>query len=134
MPEKYKDEIEEILRKAGEAAPSQSTKESERHPEDRPLESRDTKISPRAPTPEHRTSPRRPTITPGKLMLAGVITLVIGIKFWPLIWVGLALLVGAYLMYFVTPRSLNHEKRWRGRSVEDAPSSYWDQFKRWLRK
>ena len=123
MPEKYKDEIEEILRKAGEVAPSKPPRDTEQHPEDRP---RDSMVSRRTPVPRQRPTPGRPSITPGKLMLAGVILLLIGISFRPLIWVGLALLVGAYLMYFVSPRSINYEKRWRGRSVEDRPGSYWD--------
>ncbi len=132
MTEKYKDEIEEILRKAGEVAPSKPSRDTERPPEDR---GRDSTVSRRTPVPSRRSTPSRPSITPGKLMLAGVISLLIGvISFWPLIWMGLALLVGAYLMYFVSPRSINVEKRWRGRPVEDRPASYWDQLKRWLRK
>ena len=131
MPEKYRDEIEEILRKAGEAATSKTSKDTEPHPEDRPREPLATRQDPK---PGNRPSQGLPTITPGKLMLAGVIVLLIGVKFWPLIWVGLAMLVGAYLMYFVSPRSVNVEKRWRGRSVEDAPGSYWNRLKSWLRK
>ena len=131
MTEKYKDEIEEILRKAGEVAPSKPTRDTERPPEDG---RRDSMVSRRTPAPNQRPKPSRPSITPGKLMLAGVILLLIGIRFWPMIWVGLALLVGAYLMYFVSSRSINYEKRWRGRSVADRPVSYWAQFKRWRRK
>ena len=131
MTEKYKDEIEEILRKAGEVAPSKPARDTEPHPEDR---RRDSMVSRRTPVPSQRPTPSRPSITPGKLMVAGVVLLLIGIRFWPLIWVGLALLVGAYLMYFVSPRSINYEKRWRGRSVDDKPMSYWDQLKRRLRK
>ena len=131
MPEKYKDEIEEILRKAGEAAPSQTSKDTGGHPEDRHPEPLATR---QAPKPGNRPSQGRPTITAGKLMLVGVITLLIGVKFWPLIWVGLVMLVVAYLMYFVSPRSINYEKRWRGRSVEDPPGSYLDRLKHWLRK
>ena len=66
-------------------------------------------------------------------MLVGVILLVIGFKFWPLIWVGLAILAGGYMMYFVAPRTIAYEKRWRGRSVEeDPPTSQWDRLKRWI--
>ena len=133
MPEKYKDEIEEILKRAGEAAPSKTTSESERHPEDRP-QGRDSLANRQAPAPRSRLSQRRPSITPGKLMLVGVILLIVGFKFWPLIWVGLAILAGGYMMYFVAPRSINHEKRWRGRSVEDDPTSQWDRLKRWIIK
>ena len=130
MPEKYKDEIEEILRKAGEAAPSHTPPESERPLEDRP---REPLVSQRAAAPDYRPGPRRPTITPGKMMLAGVALFLIGIKFWPLIWVGLAMLVGAYLLYFVSPRHISYEKRWRGRPVEEAPTSYWERIKHWLK-
>ncbi len=134
MPEKYKDEIEEILKRAGEAAPSKPANESERHPEDRPR-GRDSMVSREAPTPQGKPVQGRPTITPGKLMLLGVILLIVGmIGFWPLIWVGLAILAGGYMMYFVAPRSISYEKRWRGRSVdEDAPRSQWDRLKRWIK-
>ena len=138
MPEKYQDEIEEILRKAGEVAPTPSAAQApERHPEDRPRESREVRDSttrPRAPVPDYRPSPRRWAITPGKLMLAGLITLLIGIKLTPLIWIGLAMLAGAYLMYFVSPRSISYEKRWRGRPVDDVPESAWDVFRRRRKK
>ena len=130
MPEKYKDEIEEILREAGEVAPRKPSKESEQHPEDR---SREPIVTQRAPAPDYRTGPRRPTVTPGKLMLVGVITFLIGIWFTPLIWIGLAMLVGAYLLYFIKPRSITYEKRWRGRSVDDTPTTSWERLKRWLK-
>ena len=133
MPEKYKDEIEEILKRAGEAAPSKTPNESERHSEDRPRgrESRESVVSRQAPASRAK---RRPSITPGKLMLLGVILLIVGFKFWPLIWVGLAFLAGGYMMYFVAPRTISYEKRWRGRSVEeDAPRSQWDRLKRWIK-
>ena len=134
MPEKYRDEIEEILRKAGEEAPGKSSKESERHPEDRP---RQPIVTRRAPEPDHRTSVRLPTITPSKLMLAGLITFLIGIIFTPLIWIGLIMLVGAYLLYFLKPRSISYDKRWRGRSMEDSSedssSTSWERIKRWLK-
>ena len=133
MPEKYKDEIEEILKRAGEADPSKTSRESEPHPEDRP-QGRSSLVSRQAPAPGSKPSQRRPSITPGKLMLVGVILLLVGFKFWPLIWVGLAILAGGYMMYFVAPRTINYEKRWRGRSVEDDPTSQWDRFKRWIIK
>jgi hypothetical protein len=116
MPEKYKDEIEEILRKAGEVAPRKPSKELEQHPEDRV---REPIVTQRARPAEHRTGPRLPTVTPGKLMLAGAVIFLIGIMFTPFIWIGLVMLVGAYLYYFVKPRSISFEKRWRGRSVDD---------------
>ena len=134
MPEKYKDEIEEILKRAGEAAPGKPANESERHPEDRPR-SRDPMIRRQVSSPGSGPSKRRPSITPGKLMLIGVITLIVGFMFWPLIWVGLAILAGGYMMYFVAPRTISYEKRWRGRSAEeDASGSQWDRLKRWIKR
>ena len=131
MRDKYKEEIEEILRKAGEAPPKESGKESERHPEDRP---RETRTASRTPVQKYRVGPSRWTITPGKIMLAGLVLFLIGLAIRPLIWLGLVVLVGAYLMYFIKPRSINQEKRWRGRSVEDPTSSPLDWFKRWFKR
>lgn len=130
MRDKYKQEIEEILRKAGEVAPSEPTKESERHPEDRPREARTGR---RVPVQAQRVGPRRWTITPGKLMLVGLVLFLIGLKIGPLIWIGLVVLVGAYLLYFLKPRSINQEKRWRGRSVEETAASPWDWLRRWFK-
>ena len=131
MRDKYKQEIEEILRKAGEVAPSEPTKESERHPEDRP---RETRTGRRVPVQAQRVGPRRWTITPGKLMLVGLVLFLIGLKIGPLIWIGLVVLVGAYLLYFLKPRSINQEKRWRGRSVEETAASPWDWLRRWFKR
>ncbi len=129
-PEKYREEIEEILKRAGEAAPRGSPGKLERPPEDRPRESL---VRRRAPGPKHRGGRRLPSITPGKLMLAGVVLFLIGIKVWPLIWVGLATLLGAYLLYFVTPRSISYEKRWRGQPIDEGYTSPWERIKRWLK-
>ncbi len=132
MPKKYQEEIEEILRRAGEAEPSGQAHGPERHSEDQPREHRSPVGfigSRRGPTADYRPSSRRFTINPGKLMLAGVITLLIGIKLSPLVWVGLAMLAGAYLMHFISRKSGRYEKRWRGRSMDDAPEADQDTFK-----
>lgn len=119
MPEKYQDEIEEILRRAGEAPPSEPTQQVER-----------LKSVARGPNPVRasREAPAtRPNyrwpllrVSPGKVMLTGAIVLIAGIWFWPLIWVGLALLAVSYLLFFVTPRSMSYEKKWRGQSVDEV--------------
>jgi hypothetical protein len=130
MPEKYQDEIEEILRRAGEAVPSDASKEVERPSEDRPTLLRDSRP---ARSPDHGNVRRWPSITPGKIMVGGLIVFVVGIfTFPPLIWVGLGMLVVAYLLYFVTPRSISQEKRWRGRIVEERRTAF-QQVKRWLK-
>ena len=129
MPEKYKDEIEEILKRAGEAAASDTHKEVERPPEDNSTLLRNSRP---ARSPNLGNVRRWPSLTPGKIALAGVIVFLVGLKFFPLIWVGLGMLVVAYLLYFVTPRSASQEKRWRGRVVEERRTA-WQRVKRWLR-
>ena len=130
MPEKYQDEIEEILKKVGEVAPGNTPKEV-----DWPLEDRSTllKDSPPARSPNQGSMGRWPSLTPGKIMLTGVVVFLVGIIFFqPLIWLGLGMLVVAYLLYFVSPRSGSDEKRWRGRVVVE-PRTAWQRVKRWLR-
>ena len=130
MPEKYQDEIEEILKKVGEVAPGNTPKEV-----DRPLEDRSTLLKDSLPagSPRQGKAGRWPSVTPGKIMLAGVIVFLVGIvSFPPLIWVGLGMLVVAYLLYFVSPRSGSDEKRWRGRVVVERRTA-WQRVKRWLR-
>ena len=128
MPEKYKDEIEEILRKSGETAPVDSAIQRPMAPEDTP-ELQD------ALNQSSKQSRRRITFSPGKIMLGGlVIFLVAAVTgFNLLIWVGLAILAGAYLLFFVKPSYGPIEKRWRGRAVE-SPESKVDRLKKWLKK
>lgn len=128
MPDRYQDEIEEILRQAGEVSHSSPPKEMERAGGEGAKPVRASRQA-RSPGPHYRR--QLPRLSPGKVMLAGAIILILGVKFWPLIWVGLALLVAAYLMFFVTPRSISYEKRWRGRLVDEVQSP-WDRFKRWI--
>ena len=131
MPEKYQDEIEEILKRAGEAPPSEPSQEGEqRRAVDRgPRPIRASQEAP-APRPNYRWP--LPRISPGKVMLTGAIVLIAGIWFWPLIWVGLVLLAVSYLLFFVTPRSISSEKFWRGRPVGEVQSP-WNRIKNWLK-
>jgi len=131
MPDKYQDEIEEILKRVGEAPPSEPSQEGER----RSIVDRDPRpirASQEAPAAAPNYRWRLPRISPGKVMLTGAIVLITGIWFWPLIWVGLALLAVSYLLFFVTPRSISYEKKWRGRSVDEVQSP-WDRIKNWLK-
>lgn len=131
MPDKYQEEIEEILRGLGEKAPSKNTtREPVKPPDDSPAVTRQDSSS-----RQERSSkrPAWPSITPGKLALIGLIVLLLG-ALWvrPFVWVGLGFLVGAYLLFFIKPRSIPHEKRWRGKALEDEQSP-WDKFKSWLK-
>ena len=131
MPEKYQDEIEEILRRAGEAPPSEPTQQVER-PKSIARGSNPVRASREAPETRPNYRWPLPRVSPGKVMLTGAIVLITGIWFWPLIWVGLALLAVSYLLFFVTPRSISSEKFWRGRPVGDVQSP-WDRLKNWLK-
>ena len=132
MPEKYLDEIEEILRKSGEAAPVENPRDRPTPPEDSPELQEALRNSPQ---PGRKQRRRWTTFSPGKIMLGGLaiflIAAIMGVNL--LIWVGLAILVGAYLLFFVKPSYGPMEKRWRGRLVED-PESTVDRFKKWLKR
>ena len=70
MPEKYQDEIEEILRRSGESAPVKSPGERQQPPEDDP----ETYGSLRDIKQSNRLSARWwPLFSPGKVMLGGLI-------------------------------------------------------------
>ncbi len=134
MPDKYEKEIEDILKNAGEVAPEERVGEMERPLDDRPKALRQSSSSNKAPVP-YRLRGRWPSITPGKILITGLLVFIVTalLQIWVLIWVGLALLVVGYLLFFVTPRNVSIEKRWRGESIEDQPESPWDRFKRWIK-
>ena len=134
MQDKYQKEIEEILKNAGEILPEESGREKEKPLEDRPHAVRQAEAASR-PTPYISTKGRWPTVTPGKILMTGLVVFVVTalLQIWVLIWVGLALLVFGYLLFFITPRSISMEKRWRGESIEDVPDSPWDRFKQWIK-
>ena len=129
MPEKYQDEIEEILRKAGEIPPPNPGQVRE---DDRGASA--VGASKPEPQPAGSYRSRWLRFSPGKLLLAGLVIFVIGALTWePGIWIGLAVLVVAYLLFFVKPRSISIEKRWRGQVIEDYQTP-WDRLKGWLKR
>ncbi len=134
MSNKYQKEIEEILKNAGEVAPDEAVGEMERPLDDRPKELREASRPNKDPVSD---PPRRrwPSITPGKILLTGLLVFIVTalLQLWVLIWVGLALLVVGYLLFFVTPRNISMEKRWRGERIEDSPESLWDRLKHWIK-
>ena len=132
MPEKYKDEIEEILRRAEEVAPAVPSREDEktsRHPP----QVKQPSNRPHQPSPGQASQWRWPSLSPGKFAVAGLVLLLVGALIWTLlIWLGLGLLALAFLLSFAKPHSISYEKRWRGRPVEERPSLL-ERFKRWLK-
>jgi len=134
MQDKYQKEIEEILKNAGEIVPEEFGREREKPLEDRPRAVRQAVEADRpGPSLPHRG--RWPTITPGKVLMTGLVVFIVTalLQIWLVMWVGLALLVLGYLLFFVTPRNISMEKRWRGESIEDVPETLWDRFKRWIK-
>ncbi len=139
MPEKYQDEIEEILKGFEEKEPPRPPRRTQPVIDDLPNASSDESPRDREQSNSGRaTGARWKFLTPGKVALAGIILLLLGalnplgIGLGWLVWLGLLGLAGAYLLFFVRPRPINQEKRWRGRSVESQSASQWQRIKRWL--
>ena len=131
MPEKYQEEIEEILKGLGQQAPDKPVGELEKPLDDAP---RGMNPIESAGQRNPQSTRRWPMITYKKIGLLGFVTLILGaVWLWPLIWVGLVLLAAAYLMFFVKPRSMNYQKIWRDRPLEDKPTSPWAKLARWLK-
>ena len=138
MPEKYQDEIEEILRGIEEDEPPRPARRTQPIIDDLPRQA--VEESPRyrdQPSGDPGKKSRWQSITPGRLALAGFIVLILGLAlnsvgFGWLVWLGLVGLAGAYLLFFVRPRSINRDKHWRGRSIESQGPSPWQRFKRWI--
>lgn len=129
MPEKYQEEIEEILRGLGEKTRTGASRSSEKPPDDAPI------VPLQAQTPEATSTQSSlwHILSPSKLAVTGLVLLLTG-TFWvrPMIWVGLGFLVGAYLLFFVKPRSIPMEKHWRGQAIDQKENS-WDRLRRWLK-
>jgi uncharacterized membrane protein YccC len=134
MPERYQEEIEEILKGIEETSPKQARSGGV----DRGPGEAYRSVRYKEPGEAPSAAPRRPWwrsfLSSGKLALAGLLMFVFWLllQWMVLIWIGLALLVVAYLIFFVKPRSPYGEKIWRGRSMEER-RSHWESVKRWLK-
>ena len=113
MAERYQREIEEILAEAGEQAPRRRPERARRRP--------------RPSTPQKQGFSLRPA--PGRLAFAGGVSLIVALALNLLnaagatifLWVGVALLVAAYVSYFARPRRTT-ERRWRGELMDAPPA------------
>lgn len=138
MPEKYQDEIEEILRGIEEKEPPMPVRRPQPIIDDLPrAASEDSPLYPDQPRGRRSANSRWKYVTPGRVALVGFIFLVLGLAlnsvgFGWLVWLGLVSLAGAYLLFFVRPRPVNKGKGWRGRSIETQGPSHWQRFKRWM--
>ena len=134
MSERYQQEIEEILRQVGESTSSEEPKENSGHPLLTSLSRMGRSIG------------NRIYLNPGRLMFIGLALLLSAVLIsaivpglvGPIVWSGLILFILAYALFFARTKP-NVEKRWRGRLIENQPSSWsgggrWGKFQRWLRR
>ena len=138
MPERYQDEIEEILKDIEEQEPPRPARRTQPIIDDMPRPSAEESPRYRERGEEARGRYSRwQAVTPGRVAIGGFAFLVLGLALnslgmgW-LAWLGLLGLAAAYLLFFVRPKPINRDKRWRGRSVESQGPSPWQRFKRWL--
>ena len=129
MAQRYQREIEEILGQAGEEGQDAGKGCSK---------------PPRAPRRALRS--RRPGLgrfvrpTPGRLLLAGIVLLVLAVVLnaldapgvRPFFWASVVLFVFAYVAYFTRPRR-TVERRWRGQPMDDPqPAGPLSRLWRWI--
>ena len=125
MPERFKQEIEEILEQS-EALPPQSR----------------TKRAPKTNAGEPKSSGG--VITPGRVIIAGVLLLLTfalifdGTLSTVFLWAGLVIGVLGYALFFVRADRAENKPHWRGTPVEYDSSaispSFWDKLTRRFRK
>ena len=128
MSERYKKEIEDILRQAGE------------------LGSGGRRQRPGRSIPRliwfqltESIGGKGWSVSPGRVMLIAVGLLLSALIFGSFVpglvgvlaWSGLILLIVGYAMFFI--RRKGPEKRWRGRRVDDGEDSWWERLRRKIR-
>ena len=131
VPDRYQDEIEEILKGFSdnqESLPTDTLSSSNDSSDSNDYLVNNASDDIRAKTPT-------PRITKTKIVLLAMAALLIGgFWFWPLIWIGLVLFGIAYLMFFLKPRQTYHLKYWRDKPLEEVPSSKWEKLTEWFRR
>lgn len=124
MPERFQQEIEEILEQTEAQAPTSQPKRSRRQKADSP-------------------SGAGGFITPGRMIIAAVILLLTfalifdGTLATAFLWAGLVVGVLGYAFFFVRADRAENKLHWRGKPVEyDSPPSgpsFWDKLRRRFR-
>ena len=129
MAQRYQREIEEILGQTGEEGEGAGSGGSK---------------PPRSPR-RVRRAPRRGLgrfvrLTPGRLLLAGIVLLILAVVLnaldapgvRPFFWASVGLFVFAYVAYFTRPRR-TVERRWRGEPMDDPqPAGPLSRLWRWI--
>ena len=129
MAQRYQREIEEILGQAGEEGDGAGS---------------DGSKPPRSPRRVARAPRRRlgrfVRPTPGRLLLAGIVLLILAVVLnaldapgvRPFFWASVVLFVFAYVAYFTRPRR-TVERRWRGQPMDDPqPAGPLSRLWRWI--
>ena len=131
VPDRYQDEIEEILK--GFSDNQESLQTDTLSSSNDPSDSNDYLVN--NASDDIRAKTPTPRITKTKIVLLAMAALLIGgFWFWPLIWIGLVLFGIAYLMFFLKPRQTHHLKYWRDKPLEEVPSSRWEKLTEWFRR
>lgn len=124
MPSKYEQEIDDILKEAGE------------------LRSGDDVLKQKSNLRAFIWFRLRRSLGDGVVSVSSgrvisvavvllILALVMGIS--PIAWVGLIFLIVGYAMFFIDFKSKSRtEKRWRGQVIEYGESSWWERIKRRL--
>ena len=125
VPEKYQEEIEEILKQAGGLVSSS-----------RPARTKTSLLRLVRQYISNSLGGRLWSLNPGRIMAVAVSLLLLALLFTrivpgiggPVALAGLLLFIVGYGMFFVQPRGV--EKRWRGQPIEQDDSSWWSRFRR----
>ena len=128
MSQRYQEEIEEILKQAGELDPSGGGK--------KPRESIWRLIWLYVC---QSLGGKRLSFSAGRVMLVAVCLLLSALIIRavvpglvaPFAWAGLLLFLVGYGMFFVKPPKI--EKRWRGEPLDSSGDSWWDKLRRRLK-
>ena len=125
VPEKYQEEIEEILKQAGGLVASS-----------RPAKTRPSLWRLVRMYILSSLGGKLWSLNPGRIMMVAVSLLLLALLFTrivpgiggPVALAGLLLFIVGYGMFFVQPRGI--EKHWRGQPIEQDGNSWWSRFRR----
>ena len=131
MAERYRREIEEILENVNESPPAETgakrgTARRQRSADTPPMPGRQRRAG-------FDYTPGRVAFTGIALLALALVLTLFGVGFTaPLVWIGIGLLILAYVLFFTKPRR-TMERRWRGQSIEDPPQpGPLQRLRRWL--
>lgn len=125
MPERFQQEIEKILEQTEDLPPPSKT---EKPPKEQPND------------PHTPTSGWKKSLTPGRLIVFGVLLLLTfalvfdGTLRMLFFWTGLILAITGYALFFVRADKASSKPHWRGKLVEydENPSgpTWWDKLRK----